>query len=171
VGYAGIFDGDVIINGALRVFGSPKNAAVKHPGDNSYRLLYCEESPESWFADYGRGTLAAGKADIKLDPDFAALVHADDYYVFLTPEGPQQLYVSQRTATGFTVTALPGVSAGGGLARPEGAVGAFAYRVVAKRKDIVGERLAKVDAPPPLKPVTPFTVPATPEAKPPATKP
>ena len=62
VGYAGIFDGDVIINGALRVFGSPKNAAVKHPGDGTYRLLYCEESPESWFADYGRGHAGWGQS-------------------------------------------------------------------------------------------------------------
>lgn len=113
-GLAGVFNGDVTINGALRVYGSPKNAAVKHPADGSYRLLYCEESPESWFADYGRGTLAGGKAEIKLDPDFAKLIHTDDYHVFVTAEGPQQLYVSQRTAAGFTVTALPGGTTGGG---------------------------------------------------------
>src|SRR4051795_125526 len=82
-GLAGAFYGDVTITGALRVYGSPKNAAVKHP-DNSYRLLYCVESPESWFEDFGRGKLANGTAEVKLDPDFAALVHADDYLVFLT---------------------------------------------------------------------------------------
>jgi hypothetical protein len=162
VGYAGIFDGDVLVNGALRVFGSPKNAAVKHPGDGTYRLLYCEESPESWFADYGAGTLVNGRADVKLDADFAALVHADTYHVFLTPEGDcNGLFVTGKTPAGFAVREMKG----GTSDIP------FSYRVVAKRKDIVGERLAKVAPPPPLKPVTPFAVPATPEAKPPATKP
>jgi hypothetical protein len=145
-----VFDGEVIINGALRVFGSPKNAAVKHPGDGTYRLLYCEESPESWFADYGRGTLAGDKAEIALDPDFAALVHADDYHVFLTAHGPQQLYVPQQSATGFTVMAISGATQAGGP-KPAAGGGTFSYRVVAKRKDIAGERLAKVAPPPALK--------------------
>ena len=156
VGYAAIFDGDVIINGALRVFGFPKNAAVKHPGDGTYRLLYCEESPESWFADYGAGALVHGVGAVKLDSDFAALVHTDTYHVFLTPEGESNgLYVADRTPTGFTVREQQGGTS---------AV-AFAWRVVAKRKDIVGERLAKVAAPPPLTPVTPYTVLETPAIK------
>jgi hypothetical protein len=161
-GLAGVFNGDVIVNGALRVYGSPKNAAVKHPGDGTYRLLYCEESPESWFADYGEAKLVNGKADVKLDADFAALVHADTYLVFLTPTGDSRgLYVADKTPVGFTVREQQG----GTASVP------FSYRVVAKRKDIVGERLAKVAPPPPLKPITPFTVPATPEVKPTTEKP
>ena len=160
-GYAGVFDGDVIVNGALRVYGSPKNAAVRHP-DNSYRLLYCEESPESWFADYGESKLTNGRADVKLDADFAALVHAEEYHVFLTAEGDSKgLYVAEKTAVGFVVREQQGGTSGV----------AFAYRVVAKRKDIAGERLAKVAPPPPVKPVTPFTVPETPTPQPPAKNP
>jgi hypothetical protein len=163
VGYAGIFDGDVLINGALRVFGSPKNAAVKHPIDNTYRLLYCMESPESWFEDFGKASLVNGHAEVKLDPDFAVLVHADDYHVFLTSHDPASkgLAVAGMRADGFTVQEHAGGTSGG----------TFSWRVVAKRKDIAGERLAKVPPPPPLKPVTPFTVPERPVVKPPTEKP
>ena len=169
-GLAGVFDGDVTVNGALRVYGSPKSAAVKHPNDNTYRLLYCVESPESWFEDFGEGTLAGNKADITLDPDFAALVHVDDYHVFVTAHGPQHLHIAQQSATGFSVVATTIGGAAGGPKPAEGG-GTFAWRVVAKRKDIAGERLAKVAPPPPLQPVKAFTVPETPTAKPPTTKP
>lgn len=162
-GLAGVFDGDVIINGALRVFGSPKNAAVKHPTDNTYRLLYCMESPESWFEDFGKAKLVNGHAEVRLDMDFAALVHADDYYVFLTSHDPasQGLAVAGMRADGFAVQEHAGGTSSG----------TFSYRVVARRKDIAGERLAKVASPPPLKAVTPFTVSEIPAAKPPITKP
>jgi hypothetical protein len=108
---------------------------------------------------------------LRLAPDFAALVHADDYHVFLTEYGGHSgLYVTNKVPAGFTVAA--GVAASpSGTKAPTKQGGAFSYRVVAKRKDIVGERLAKVAPPPPLKPVTPFTVPETPEPKPPAKKP
>ena len=51
--YAGAFYGPVIIGGDFTVFGA-KSAAVPHP-DGSHRLLYCVESPESWFEDFGKG--------------------------------------------------------------------------------------------------------------------
>jgi len=34
------------------VIGGPKSAAVPHP-DGTLRRLYCVESPESWFEDFG----------------------------------------------------------------------------------------------------------------------
>ncbi len=156
VGYAGVFDGAVAINGALQVYGAPKSAAVRHP-DGSHRLLYCVESPESWFEDFGRGKLKDGKAEVKLDGDFAALVHSDDYHVFLTRYGEEGngLTVAQMRPDGFTVKE---VNKGTGDH-------AFSYRVVAKRKDIAGERLAKVEPPPALKAPTAFTVPETPPTK------
>ena len=117
-----------------------------------------------------RGTLAGDKADITLDPDFAALVHVDDYHVFVTAHGPQHLHIAQQSATGFSVVATAIGGAAGGPKPAEGG-GTFAWRVVAKRKDIAGERLAKVPPPPPLQPVKAFTVPETPTAKPPTTKP
>ncbi len=114
-----------------------KTAAVPHP-DGSYRLLYCMESPECWFEDFGRGVLVGGRASVTLDPDFAAVVNTTDYYVFLTPEGDSRgLYVSGQSTTGFTVHEQQG---GTGSLR-------FSYRVVARRKDVAAERLAKFSLP------------------------
>jgi hypothetical protein len=160
--WAGVFYGDLAVNGALQVYGAPKNAVIKHPKDGTYRALYCTESPESWFEDVGEGTLSGDRATITLDPDFAVLVHTDRYHVFLTPYGPRQLHVAERTARGFTVVATPTEApASGDSKQPEG-VGTFSWRVMAKRKDIAGERLAKVTPPLPPKAVTPFVVPETP---------
>ena len=48
------------------------------------------------------GTLAGGKADIKLDADFAALIHTEDYHVFLTSHGDYHIHTPQRGASGFS---------------------------------------------------------------------
>ena len=48
---AGAFVGNVIIDGNLQVTGT-KSAVVPFP-DGSHRQLYCLESPESWFEDFG----------------------------------------------------------------------------------------------------------------------
>ena len=85
-----------------------KSAAVPHP-DGSHRRLYCVESPESWFEDFGRGTLACGEAEVRLDRDFAAIVDATDYLVFITgDDGRSDLSVSDRTSEGFRVKATAG---------------------------------------------------------------
>ena len=132
-GMAGGFMGSVWIDGDLTVFGA-KHAAVPHR-DGSHRLLHCVESPESWFEDFGEAKLTNGKAHIDLDRDFADLIRTDHYHVFVTPYGEcASLYVTGRTATGFDV-----VEANNGSNEV-----AFSYRVVAKRKDLDGERLAKL---------------------------
>ena len=69
--YAGIFYGQLI------VVGGPKNAAVAHP-DGTHRLLYCMESPESWFEDFGKAALVGGRADVAIDPEFAAVADVSD---------------------------------------------------------------------------------------------
>ena len=80
-----------------------KSGLLKHP-DGSHRLMYSVEAPESWVEDVGTGKLVNGKAEVKLDPDFAAVIHTDDYHVFLTAYGNTNgLHVTQRGATGFTV--------------------------------------------------------------------
>lgn len=63
---AGYFTGAVAA-GDFAVTGS-KSAAVKDPADDSYCLLYCVESPEVWFEDFGEATFTAGKATVTLDP-------------------------------------------------------------------------------------------------------
>jgi hypothetical protein len=134
-GLAARFDGPVEINGSLTVLGqNHKAACVQHP-DGSQRLLYSMESPESWFEDFGEGMLENGKASVALDEDFAYLVHTDKYHVFLTPHGDSNgLYVSRRSTKGFEVHEQKGGTSSL----------TFSYRVVAKRKDIKGQRLAKV---------------------------
>ena len=143
---AGLFMGPVQIAGSLTVFGSPKHAAVRG-SDGSYRALYCMESPECWFEDFGEAQLIAGKSEIKLDSQFASVVKTRDYHVFVSPYGDcNGLYVSGRTPRGFTVREL---KKGLGKVR-------FSYRVVARRKDIVEERMPEVAYPvPPSAPPSP----------------
>lgn len=131
------FDGAVEVHGSFQVIGGPKSAVVRHR-DGTHRQLYCVESPESWFEDFGEARVRNGVAKVKLDPDFAALVDATDYQVFLTSYGPVQLYVSRRTRVGFEISAMRGADGEvPGAAR-------CGYRIVARRKDIRAPRLAKV---------------------------
>jgi len=125
--------GDVLIGGDLLVIGN-KGAAVPHP-DGTRRTLYCMESPESWFEDFGRARLVRGKATVRLDRTFAAVVRTGDYHVFVSPEGDcRGLCVSGRTRHGFEVREL---QKGTSTLR-------FSYRIVAKRKDVSGVRFQKI---------------------------
>lgn len=138
-GFAGIFQGNVRINGTLDL-GGIKAAVVPHP-DGSLRRLYCVESPECWFEDFGEARLKGGKADVRIDPKFAALVRGP-YHVFLTPYGDSNgLFVSRRTSKSFVV-------------REQGAGKSaltFSYRIVARRKDVKAPRLPRVKPLPELK--------------------
>jgi hypothetical protein len=145
--YAAAFYGPVNIAGNFTVVGGAKSAAVPHP-DGSHRRLYCMESPESWFEDFGKGQLECGRAEVTIDPDFAAVVDLSDYHVFLTGyDTDNVLQVKRPTPTGFTVEINPTVAAMRGNTEADLA-GTFSWRVVAKRKDITGERLAAVTVPP-----------------------
>jgi hypothetical protein len=94
--------------------------------------------PESWFEDVGKGQVVNGRATVRLDEDFAAVVHSNDYLVFPVAEGDcNGLYVSSKTPTSFEVRELKG----GTSTLP------FGYRVVAKRRDIPGPRLERVAVP------------------------
>jgi hypothetical protein len=138
--FAGFFTGDVFVNGNFTVLDpTRKHGAIAHP-DGSHRLLYSMESPESWMEDFGTGTLASGRAEVRLDADFAAVVKMDDYHVFLTPRdaGCKGLAVVAQRADGFTVQELNGGTSNG----------AFSYRVVARPKtDKKAARLAKFEVP------------------------
>ena len=149
---AGFFIGQVYINGPFIVAGGPKSAAVPHP-DGTHRLLYCVESPEAWFEDFGTGTISGGKAEVKLDLDFAAVVDTRELHVFLTPHGDEHhLNLAGRSATGFTVGAVPSTTSAVAGKKASDLSGTFTWRVVAKRKDVAAPRLAKFalpKAPPP----------------------
>src|SRR5688500_17836634 len=97
--------------------------------------MYCVESPESWFEVFGTAQLNRGQARVTLDPAFAALVHLDVYFVFVTPEGScQGLYVKNKTPRGFDVFELQGGKSSI----------LFSFRVVARRGDVRGPRLERV---------------------------
>jgi hypothetical protein len=136
---AGFFSGSVSVLGSLGVTGS--KFAVVQGSDGQYRGMYAVESPECWFEDFGTGTLAGGKAEITLEPQFAQHVHTDSYHVFLTEHDQNNsLHVTGRTAQGFSVQADDATLKAKGKAAASVA-GTFSYRVVAKRNDIAGDRL------------------------------
>jgi hypothetical protein len=151
--FAAAFFGNASVDGDIAVTGS-KSAAVPFP-DGSRRLLYCMESPESWFEDFGTARLVRGKATVKLDRRFAAVIRPDRLHVFLTPEGEcRGLYVSRKSTTGFEVREL---QEGTSSLR-------FTYRVVARRKDVEAPRFARARLPEkPRGGGVPVTAPATPE--------
>lgn len=100
--------------------------------------MYSMESPESWFEDFGEKRLVKGKAEVTVDPGFAAVVRGE-YHIFVSPYDPSNgLYVSRRNRKRFVV-----------LEQKRGqSTLTFSYRIVARRKDIAGPRLQKVTPPP-----------------------
>src|SRR5262249_37677176 len=116
-----------------------KAAVVPFP-DGTHRALYCMESPELWFEDFGAAKLVRGRAIVTLDADFLKVIKRGDYKVFLTPEGDcRGLYVRRKSAASFQVRELMGGKSSI----------AFSYRIVGRRKDIKGHRrFAKIDTPP-----------------------
>jgi hypothetical protein len=125
-GTAGYFKGNLIVTGT-------KSAVVPFP-DGSRRLLFCVESPDPWFEDFGTGRLKNGRVSVRLG-DFAKVIRVG-YLVFLTPEGDcRGLCVTGKTASGFEVRELNG---GTSSVR-------FSYRVVGRRRDVQPKRFAKFD--------------------------
>jgi hypothetical protein len=112
-------------------------------------LLYCQESPECWFEDFGEGRLVNGRAHVELDRLFLETVTIDaanpmKVFVQLHDETCRGVAVKKGT-TGFEVIELQGGTSGG----------TFDYRVVAKRKGYENDRLelcAAAEADPLLSP-------------------
>ena len=140
------FEGYMSVGGNFICWGS-KSAAVQinNLTDNEvsssddWRLVYCVESPEVWFEDFGYGKLNNGSVTIQLDEIFAKTINTNSpYHVFITPYGDsKQLYVTNRTANSFTV-----VESGGGSSSIE-----FSYKIVAKRLHYENKRLEKILSP------------------------
>jgi hypothetical protein len=132
--WAGYFLGSVYVSGLISS-PNPKGAVVPFP-DGTQRLLYCMESPEVWFEDFGAAKLKRGRAVVKLDADFGKVIKRGDYKVFLTPEGDCRGLCVHRKANSFEVRELMG---------GKSAI-AFSYRIVGRRKDVKEyRRFAKVD--------------------------
>lgn len=102
-------------------------------------LLYCQESPESWFEDFGEGQLSAGRCHIELDPLFLETVTINEtnpMKVFIQLNDDCNGTFVERGQTGFDVIEL---QRGQSSAR-------FTYRVVAKRCGFEGKRLDVCEA-------------------------
>ncbi|HRI11776.1 MAG TPA: hypothetical protein PLX89_02125 [Verrucomicrobiota bacterium] len=127
---------DTFVNGDLDVAGS--KLAVETTGSYGQRRLYAVESQQSWFEDFGTTQLSNGVALVAFESAFAETVNLGErYHIFLTPLGEANLYVSEKTATSFTVRPI-------GIAQNDIA---FDYRVFAKRRGYESVRLEQVSLP------------------------
>ena len=118
-------------NEGLNIASGTKNAVVAT--SNGARLMYTEESSQVWFTDYGFGRLQNGRARITLDSLFAETVNLDEaYHVFVQAYGDAEIFVTNRTRTGFEVKLRAG--------EPDVE---FSYRLVAKRKGFEDKRLER----------------------------
>ncbi|RIK42413.1 MAG: hypothetical protein DCC55_08930 [Chloroflexi bacterium] len=120
--------GNLFVRGNFMASGS-KNAVVST--SDGERLLYAEEAAEVWFTDYGFGRLNQGVALIPVEPIFAQTVNlSQPYHVFVQAYGNAELYVANRTPTGFEVRLREG--------DPNAE---FSYRIAAKRLGYEAQRL------------------------------
>jgi hypothetical protein len=102
-------------------------------------LMYCQESPENWFEDVGRGELLNGRAHIDLDPLFLETVTIDPINpmnVFVQLRGDCRGVFVEEGLVGFDVIELQGGRSQVG----------FVYRVMAKRKGFEAKRLDVCEA-------------------------
>lgn len=80
--------------------------------NNQLVNLYCPESPEVLFQDFGQGQLINGRAQITLDPNFTKNIAVNEQHplrVIIQLEGDcNGVYVANKTATGFEVIELQG---------------------------------------------------------------
>ncbi|MDX1902875.1 MAG: hypothetical protein SFU27_01855 [Thermonemataceae bacterium] len=78
--------------------------------DNEYVNMFCPESPEILFQDYGTGKLVNGRAYITIDPILAKNIHIDEKHplkVFIQLEGDcKGVYVTNKSKNGFEVVEL-----------------------------------------------------------------
>jgi hypothetical protein len=122
--------------GNFTVWNGSKSAIV--PTTQGDRKLYCEESSQVWFADYGSARLTNGAANITIDPLFAETVNLQrPYHVFVQAydEECEGLAVVNRTPTSFEVRE-----------RKHGrSNGEFSYRLVGLRLKFEDKRLEPAD--------------------------
>lgn len=130
--YAGVFDGNVRINGNYVATGT-KSAVV--PTSKGDRLMYAEEATQNYFSDQGSATLKRGRAVVKIDSLFAQTVDlGEPYMVIVTPQSfdTAGLGVGNLTARSFEVRELNG---GKGTFT-------FSWRITALRKGYASARMA-----------------------------
>ena len=109
----------------------PKSAIVKT--EDGPKAVYCQESPENWFEDFGSGSIENGIARVSIAEDFLQTVTITKDHpmkVFVTPNANLGNWWVEKRNTEFMVHA------------PNAQDGAlFDYRIVAKRKGFETLRL------------------------------
>jgi hypothetical protein len=119
-GIAGRFVGRTVVEGTLEVTGSSPSAVVRSP-DGQSRRLYSAGSPQRLVEVFGEARLVKGRATVKLNADFDALVAGKRYQVVLTEYGNLGgVYVAKRGEHSFQIRS-----------RRRRARGRVGYRVVA----------------------------------------
>jgi hypothetical protein len=154
--YAGFFSGGgaahpgVFVDGSFIATGTKSQAVPT--ARHGMRRLYAVEATQPVFEDFGSAWLENGRAEVRLDPVFAATVNTGiRYHVFLTPRSPgtRGLAVVAQDDRGFTVQ-----EAEDGRGSYE-----FDYRVMAKVRGHEQTRLESFTPPPVPAPPVPAVMP------------
>ena len=131
--------GSIQISGLLYTHGSCYEGCIV--GGKRARAVteYTPKESEPTIEDNGEAQIVDGSAEVALDPKFANVIDKDaSYLVSVTPEGDcRGLYVSHRTAHGFSVRELQGGHASV----------SFEYRIVAKEFGVNKPRLPMTTVP------------------------
>lgn len=102
-GIAGRFVGRTVVEGSLEVTGGSPSALVKS-SDGQSRRLYSAGSPQRLVEIFGEAKIVKGRATVKLDADFDALVAGKRYQVVLTEYGNLGgVYVARRSQHSFQI--------------------------------------------------------------------
>jgi hypothetical protein len=144
--YGGYFDGNQDNNGSsqdyayvgavsggttYKIVGTGSVSTMVIDDNNERRVLFAPEAPEILFQDYGVGQLKNGVATITLDPILTKNIFVDEKHplkVFIQLEGDcNGVYVTNKTATGFTVKEL----------RNGRSNTSFSWQIVANRADML----------------------------------
>ena len=122
-----------------KVIGWGAVSTIVKDDNNQERIMYAPEAPEVTLQDSGVGQLNNGVAEIQIDPILSKNIVVDASHplkVFVTLEGDcNGVYVTAKTANGFTVKELQG----GKSNTP------FSWQIIANRADDVdasGARLS-----------------------------
>jgi hypothetical protein len=119
IGYAYVGGNDGF--GATKITGLGAVAEIVPTPNHGRVKLFCSESPEYWYQDYGTVQLVNGFAHVDIDPILAEIIVADAnnrIRVFATPVDMlnfEGIAVTNQTATGFDLVELNGATHSGTL--------------------------------------------------------
>jgi len=109
-----------------------KSAIVRT--EDGPKTVYCQESPENWFEDFGSAVIRDGRAHVEVAQDFLQTVTVSEEYpmkVFIQMENTSVDYKLMKNQTGFDIEVIGETTE----------ALAFDYRVVAKRRGYEDLRL------------------------------